>query len=468
MTTVTVYFATNRQPHNDTNGTRIIGFGSELGPTGGLDVRYSSAQVEVDLRKQTQASGFPRRRRSDSHLSRWVFAHSRQHNDFRGYAQQHGAFGATDHQIHPSATVSSRRSSTRVWILAFYRIEAAIFVFTWPSSSSAIGVPLPYADYVHDRGTAPAYGPAVARTTRRLYDFVDGLQRDQHCMESIHLLCHSMGNYVLCNAVQALMRLPDGTAVNAGEARSMSALSSDTPDPSMLRRTFDRIGHAAADEDADAFDDPTKLKIFAPARPICDGLPLAQGLALNTLSAVTKFNGPRLGNDGPENMGTISDKVSAIDVSAVLSLAQDPENHQYYRVYPTVRDDIVAHAQRVAQKQIANREQISDWRINPKPARKPRRASAADRYRRVVTDAIITGIARSSIGDDGAKIVVFRATVSVVAPPSARWMACNARALLSSMIPEFRQRSPSNLERPHQTAQRAHGEMRGRTRRNPQ
>jgi hypothetical protein len=46
---VTVYFATNRQPLTD-GGDRIVGFSSELGPIGGLDVRYGRAQVSVDLK----------------------------------------------------------------------------------------------------------------------------------------------------------------------------------------------------------------------------------------------------------------------------------------------------------------------------------------------------------------------------------------------------------------------------------
>ncbi len=51
-TTVTVYFATNRQPLTD-GSDKIIGFSSELGPIGGLDVRYGRAEVEVDLKKGT-------------------------------------------------------------------------------------------------------------------------------------------------------------------------------------------------------------------------------------------------------------------------------------------------------------------------------------------------------------------------------------------------------------------------------
>lgn len=51
-TTVTVYFATNRQPLTD-GGEQIIGFSSELGSTGGIDVRYGRADVEVDIKKGT-------------------------------------------------------------------------------------------------------------------------------------------------------------------------------------------------------------------------------------------------------------------------------------------------------------------------------------------------------------------------------------------------------------------------------
>src|SRR3974390_1909676 len=50
---VTVYFATNRQPILKGGTDTIVGFSSELGPTGGLDLRYGSAQVDVDLAAKT-------------------------------------------------------------------------------------------------------------------------------------------------------------------------------------------------------------------------------------------------------------------------------------------------------------------------------------------------------------------------------------------------------------------------------
>lgn len=52
------------------------------------------------------------------------------------------------------------------------------------------------------------------------------------------------------------------------------------------------------------------------------------GWVLNTLSAATKFNGPRLGNDGPDNMGSINDKVTATDASNAVTFSEDIESHQ--------------------------------------------------------------------------------------------------------------------------------------------
>ena len=70
---------------------------------------------------------------------------------------------------------------------------------------------------------------------------------------------------------------------------------------------------------------------------------VAQGLPGHVEPSGNKTGSlPHVDRRSPDNMGSISDKVSAIDVSAVISFEQEPENHQYYRVFPAVRDDIVA------------------------------------------------------------------------------------------------------------------------------
>jgi esterase/lipase superfamily enzyme len=363
---VTVYFATNRQPITDSAG-KITGFTADLGPVSGLNVRYGQAQVDVDLTRKKQRFVAGSLNVADERLfgpvdAPRVLGSQTIFDAIRADMTKGKPTIAFIHGFSNSFTDAIERAG---WILAFYGIDANMFVFTWPSRGSAGPIPLPFADYAHDRATAAASGPAIARTIRRLYDYVDKLERAERCDESIHLLCHSMGNYVLRNALQALMRLPDATADATENVAAMSSLSADRPDPSVLRRSFDEIVLAAADEDADAFDDPLKLKFLPRLGRRVTVYHSAKDWVLNTLSAATKFNGPRLGNDGPDNMGTISDKVSAVDASVVLSLDQDIQNHQYYRVFPAVRDDIVAVLAGTPQEQVRNRAAISAgrWRI---------------------------------------------------------------------------------------------------------
>jgi len=367
---VTVYFATNRQPILKGGTDTIIGFSSELGPTSGLDVRYGSAQVDVDLAAKTNEMVDGSLRVADQKLlfaargrptlgSNTIFDVLR--DDMADRKRSAIAF------IHGFSNSFIDAIERAGWNLVFLGLDANMFVFTWPSIASPIGVPLPYNDYEHDRATAAASGPAVARAIRRLYDYVDRLARDQRCDQSIHLLCHSMGNYVLRNALQALMRLPDPTSVVTGDFRSMMAMSADAPDPSVLRRSFDKIILAAADEDSDAFDDPLKLKYLPRIAESVTVYHNRKDWVLNTLSAITKFNGPRLGNDGPDNMSSISDKVSAIDATDVDNFSNDPESHQYYRTIPAVRDDIAAVLRGTPQNAIPNRRPIASgrWAIKP-------------------------------------------------------------------------------------------------------
>jgi len=368
---IKVYFATNRQPFTEPGGSRIVDFGSELGPVGGLNVRYGSADVDVDLQARTNVFVPGSLEVADEQL---IFA--------KGDTPQLGSNTIFD-ALRNDMVASKRPTIAFIhgfsnsffdaierggWISAFYGLNANMFVFTWPSIASPLGVPLPYNDYTHDRGTASASGPSVARTIRRLHDYVDSLPEELRCQQSIHLLCHSMGNYVLRNALQALLRLPDPVvAKQTGESVSaMVPLGQNNPNPAVLRRTFDKIVLAAADEDADAFDDPAKLKFLPRIGQSVSVYHSSKDWVLNTLSAGTKFNGPRLGNDGPDNMATISDKVTAIDCSDVTTFAKDPEQHQYYRIFPVVRDNIVQVLKGVLQNKVTNRTAVSQGRYRIK------------------------------------------------------------------------------------------------------
>ncbi len=373
---VTVYFATNRQPMLDGATDTIINFSSELGPTGGLDVRYGSATVEVDLGAGTTNVVEGSLAVADQQLtfatggapqlgSNTIFDALRA--DMAGNRRPTLAF------IHGFSNTFMDAIARAGWNLVFLGLDANMFAFSWPSIGTPTGFPNVYNDYTHDRENAAASGPAIARAIRRLHDYADNLAREQHCEQSIHLLCHSMGNYALRNALQALMRLPDP---GAGAASNVPSLGG-APDPSVLRRTFDNVVLAAADEDADAFDDPGKLKYLPNIGRSVTVYYSRADWVLDKLSAVSKFNGPRLGTDGPDNMGSISDRVTAVDATAVADPAKDMQGHQYYRTIATVRDDIAAVLKSTPQNAVPNRTPVGPqrWAIKGKAKPKPKTAT---------------------------------------------------------------------------------------------
>jgi esterase/lipase superfamily enzyme len=367
---VIVYFATNRQPETDRTGNDIIGFGSDPGPISGYAVRFGQASVAVDLQQRTNVLVpgsiwvapeilTPAPGAAPQFGSRTIFEAIR-----RSMATNGRPTLVFIHGFSNSFQDAVERAG---WISAFYAgggFAADIFVFSWPSRGGLLGtVPLPYADYEHDRATAAASGPAVGRTLRFLYDFVDGLPRQDWCKQELHLLCHSMGNYGLRNGLQAWLKLPDPADVTSGAPmRSLTFVDRAVRDPIMVRKTFDQIILVAADEDDDAFDDPEKLEMLPRLGNAVTVYHTRKDWVLNTLSSKTKFNGPRLGTNGPDNMSAISDKVSAIDVSDVFDLSDDFEGHQYYRKVPAIRDDIIAVLSGKRPTEIPNRAALSPGR----------------------------------------------------------------------------------------------------------
>ena len=53
---------------------------------------------------------------------------------------------------------------------------------------------------------AASSGLAFSRGFQKLNDFLSKLAREDHCGRSIHLLCHSMGNFVLENTLWHLRK----------------------------------------------------------------------------------------------------------------------------------------------------------------------------------------------------------------------------------------------------------------------
>ena len=212
--------------------------------------------------------------------------------------------------------------------------EMVWFLFTWPSDGSL----LPFKAYASDRDDARASGVALGRGILKLYDFLHGTRPEDYCGQSLHIVAHSMGNYALRWAVQAIKS--QGTS---------------------LRRLVDEALLFAADEDDDAFELDYKLQPLVDLARRVTVYCNADDKAL-VVSDVTKNNPDRLGASGPRNSRALPDKVSVVRVEPVLKFADDATGHQYYRCNLRVRDDALAVFKGSASTDIKNRDYIAETR----------------------------------------------------------------------------------------------------------
>lgn len=191
--------------------------------------------------------------------------------------------------------------------------QTMVVLFTWPSD----GLALPFVSYKSDRTEAKASGYAFARGLLKLRDHLATLADrvgGRACAQDLHLLCHSMGNYVLQNALERVRAFTAGSA---------------------LPRLFEHVMLCAPDVDAD---------VLAPGKPMGDLHELARtvtvyhnagDVALH-VSDYTKGNPDRLGSNGASRAAMLPDKVQQVDCGIVGGIVE----HSYY-LDGRVADDIV-------------------------------------------------------------------------------------------------------------------------------
>ena len=84
--------------------------------------------------------------------------------------------------------------------------DVVVVLFTWPSD----GLMLPWVSYKSDRAEARGSGASFGRALLKTRDYLMALHdraRDSNeelCDQHIHLLCHSMGNYLLQEVIDRL------------------------------------------------------------------------------------------------------------------------------------------------------------------------------------------------------------------------------------------------------------------------
>ena len=313
-----IYFATNRRmrgtlanpkfesrSHVDGPSFYRVGTATVEKHSDDLDEGYSVEQVIV----KGEGNVNPRNRGSDR-----LFADIRQDIDSRprdalvyihGFANTFESSIVRAAQLHENYMVGPLQAPQ----------HPLVFAFCWPSN----GAVTPPWEYFSDRDDARESGPAMARAMLRFSDY---MQRARNpCKQRIHLVAHSMGNWAVRHAVQAL------TSHDFGKR---------------LEPLFENAFLMAADEDDDALERDDKLKpLLTLARRIHvyhsnDDLSLV-------ISDKTKFNPNRLGFDGPRNLSSIDERITAIDCEAVDDTELAHVNHQYYRR----RSEIIADVKHV-------------------------------------------------------------------------------------------------------------------------
>ena len=208
----------------------------------------------------------------------------------------------------------------------FQRVR--VILFTWPSDGKA----LPWVSYKSDRSDARSAAGAVGRAMLKLRDFLRQLGRDvraakateratrEHllaqgitresevlralaqvegtelCGQKIHLLAHSMGNFVL---QQALERVWDFSPGNT------------------LPRMFEHVFMAAADVDDTVLEHGQPMELVHQIGNAVAIYHNGNDMALR-VSDYTKGNPDRLGQRGAARPQALHQKIYQVDCSAVV------------------------------------------------------------------------------------------------------------------------------------------------------
>ena len=342
---IDIFFATNRNPI----GNPPTGFGKELGPVDGRNLRFGHAEVDPESLKLMRLHIEPEKLVVDAATDVPLFGSTKVFGKAGRKMTKHSR--DTLVYIHGFDFSFEEAITRAAEVKKFLAMKLNLFVFSWPSD----GKKIPFFSYHRDREDVEASGDAAARSLLAFARYLGDLKARDDCHQRVHLMTHSMGAFALRHAVQGLRR-------RQGDH---------------LSRLFNSILLMAADEDNDAFECVEKLKCLPRLGNRVAVYHTPRDLAL-TISDATKGLPDRLGSDGPENARQLSDKVSVIDVSDTVGADGDGTNHQYYRLNEIVRDDMRAVLAGEAPHEIANREYLADTKRYkligpPKPEARPGR-----------------------------------------------------------------------------------------------
>jgi esterase/lipase superfamily enzyme len=329
---INVYFGTNRNPRP---ADKPRNFGKHFSSVGLSDLRFGKAtvtgnKVEVTTHKEKLVQ-LGDAKRTD--IAKSTFGSQKLFDDMHN--AMHASHRDTVLFIH-GYNVSFKEAMKSAAKLAqnFSGVNGGkgvnVACFSWPSDGSM----RPWVAYSSDRRDAAASGPAFARGLLKVSDFLRKLTSEQACDQKIHLVAHSMGNYVLRHAVQEIRR----------------------QSPGGMPRIFDQIFLMAADEDDDTFEHDHKLKLL-PRLGKQVHVYFNRNDHAMAISDTTKGNPDRLGDDGPRAPFQVPGKVTQIDCTpAVTGLIE----HSYFLDEPKVIADMAQVLEGVDPASVVGRNFLDD------------------------------------------------------------------------------------------------------------
>jgi len=342
-----LYYATNRR-HIGRNRWNPPGYGSEPSKDGAENLRFGQVVLEYDAAKAaklfTKASGFGPGRGDElaKHLLQQrktarIEAFEEQLEKFVPETKQAAAkFGSSRlfselqetmrggcdvlifiHGFNVSWWEAVASAMSLELMLNRNRMagdkEVRVVLFTWPSDGKAI----PYWSYFSDRGDARGSGAAVGRGFLKVRDYLIDMRRQadlEPCRASIHLICHSMGNYVLQNALERTEEFSTG---------------------GKPPRIFDQIFLCAPDVADNVFEPGQPLRRLPEMAEQVTIYHNREDLAM-PVSDYTKGNTDRLGWRGANRPADLDGRVHQVDCTPIVTGLIE---HGYY-ASGRVNDDI--------------------------------------------------------------------------------------------------------------------------------
>ena len=329
-----IHFGTNRNPIPSRNPRR---FGTKLNGDAPAMLRFGCAHIEGGTIKlevfpenlKPTASKFDTDESKSILGSHSVFANLR--DDMTQNERDTLIF---IHGFNVSFNGGIRAASSMVQNFSGKEIDNAtginVSLFSWPSD----GLMVPWLSYASDRRDAAASGPAFARGLLKISQFLRSLRGRDACNQRVHLLAHSMGNYVLRNALQTMISETAGRLPNL----------------------FHHIFLVAPDEDDDAFEVDYKLRRLPEIGKWIHVYFNRQDTALS-ISDRTKGNPGRLGADGARLPFQLPGRVTQVDCTRVVHGVVE---HSYYLETPAVVNDIAAVLSGTDAHEIPDRKFLRD------------------------------------------------------------------------------------------------------------